>query len=150
MKNQSYENGKKLYVVLLVFVVVGLMAAILYHVLNLRVEGSQPTCFVNDFMHIYCPGCGGSRAIDWLLHGHILKSAAANPIVIYSLFLFLYYFIPATYTYAIKRDGNKHHKFHMWTLYGLLVVVVGFFIIRNVLLVAFHYDYLGDCLDYWI
>ena len=148
--DKSYENGKKIYFVFFLLFVCGITAILIYHLFDLKFEGSRPACFVNLFMHIYCPGCGGSRAFDFLLHGQMLKSAASNPIVLYGFMMFFYYFIPASYTYVIKKDGIKHHKFHMWTLYGLLIIVVGFFLLRNVLLLAFHYDYLGDCLNYWI
>ena len=38
---------------------------------------------------------------------------------------------------------------YQWEMWGILVVIAGFFILRNVLLVVFGVDYLGDLASYW-
>ena len=40
-------------------------------------------CWVWEHWHIYCPGCGGTRALAELLKLHIVKSFLYNPMVLY-------------------------------------------------------------------
>ncbi|MBQ8296431.1 MAG: DUF2752 domain-containing protein [Ruminococcus sp.] len=37
-------------------------------------------CPINFFMHIYCPGCGGTRCVYALLSGNILRALRCNAI----------------------------------------------------------------------
>ena len=41
-----------------------------------------PSCILHDWFHIYCPLCGGTRAVDELLHFHLLGSLRFHPLVI--------------------------------------------------------------------
>lgn len=150
MENTNYKNGKKLYIITCILVGIGFLCFLLYHGFDFQFSGHLSTCFMNAFWHIYCPGCGGTRAIDYLLHGQLLKSLASHPVIVYLAALFLSYFLPATYTYVMKRNGKKYYRFHPWTLFVLLGIIVGFFVLRNLLLVFGHYDFLGDCLKYWV
>lgn len=150
MENKNYKNGRKLYIITCILLGIGFICFLLYHSFNLHFSGHLSTCFMNAFLHIYCPGCGGTRAIDYLLHGQILKSFICHPLVVYLLLLFLSYFLPATYTYVIKRNGRKYYRFRPFTLYVMLGIILGFFFLRNALMIFLHYDFLGDCLKYWI
>ncbi len=149
MESTNYKNGRKLYIITCIFVGIGFLLFLIYHIFDLQLAGHFNTCVLSAFFHIYCPGCGGTRAIDYLLHGQIIHSFASHPVILYLTLLFLSYFIPATYTYILKRNGRKYYSFHPWTLYVLLGIVIGFFILRNLVLIVFHYDFLGDCLRYW-
>lgn len=150
METQTYKNGKKLYIITCILLGIGFVCFLFYHIYDFTFSGHGPACAMNAFFHIYCPGCGGTRALDYLLHGRLLMSLGCHPVILYLVLLFLSYFIPATYTYVIKRNGSKYYRFHPWTLYLLLAIILGSFVLRNVLLIVFHYDFIGDCLPYWI
>ena len=52
-----------------------------------------PGCYFYRKYHLYCPGCGGTRAVRSLLAGHPVKSFLYHPVVpyaagVYVLFLF--------------------------------------------------------------
>lgn len=38
-------------------------------------------CWIYSTYQVYCPGCGGTRALTALAHGHLLRSAYYNPAV---------------------------------------------------------------------
>ena len=41
-------------------------------------------CALYTVAGIYCPGCGGTRAVNHLIHGHLLKSLWYHPLVPYT------------------------------------------------------------------
>lgn len=43
-------------------------------------------CLFHRLTGMYCPGCGGTRALRYLLGGHILKSIQYHPLVPYLCF----------------------------------------------------------------
>lgn len=149
MEDTNYITGQKLYIIACGFNIVCLIGLIIYHVLDMQLSGHGSTCFMNFYWHIYCPGCGGTRAFDYFMHGNFIKSIMAHPVNVYLAVLYLSYFVRATYTYLFKKDGKQYYKFHPWTLVVLMVMVVLFFILRNVAMIYFDYDFLGDCIKYW-
>ena len=57
-------------------------------------EGTRSLCLLHDFVHLYCPGCGGTRAAVALLYGQIGHSLKCNPLTAYLIpFLLLFYHI---------------------------------------------------------
>lgn len=105
-------------------------------------------CPFQRVLHIYCPGCGGTRASFHMLHLHPIKSFLYHPIVPFAVLILADYFIGAIIT-LIKRNGRRYYYLKDWFCYIALVIVLGNFIIRNVLLIGFHIDYIGDLLQYW-
>lgn len=92
----------------------------------------MPPCVLNAYFQIYCPGCGGTRAVEALLHGHILESVWYHPIVLYTVIVFGGFML----TQSLERVGVKHikgWKFHNWYLYGTVVIVICNFLIKNLL-----------------
>lgn len=123
---------------------------IYYHVtdMSLYQEGA-PGCGMKTLLHLYCPGCGGTRALDAFLHGKLITSALYHPFFVYLLFFFLSYYIPSIlmFTGIIKKRIN--YTIYIYILGGLLAVVVINSILRNLLLVYSGIDYIGECISYW-
>lgn len=106
------------------------------------------TCIMKIFFHLYCPGCGCTRAIYVLLRGHVIKAILFNPFIPYVCFWCAYYYI----RFCISIIKNKTHGMILinlnviWT--GLVILIV-FFILRNILLVTGIWDYIGDLSKYY-
>ena len=48
------------------------------------------------------------------------------------------------YNAFLSRNSKEVTVLYEWEAWGILVVVLGFFIVRNLLLIFFGIDYLGD------
>lgn len=47
-----------------------------------------PFCFFHELTGLHCPGCGGTRALHQLLHGHVATALHSNALLVISLPLF--------------------------------------------------------------
>lgn len=88
---------------------------------------------------LYCPGCGGTRALYYLIHGRILQSIKYNLFTIYLVVVALIFYVSQSIRY-ISKGRIKGLHFNKWiTIAGLIIIVVNF-AIKNILLVFFHYQ----------
>ena len=46
------------------------------------VQTLLPPCPVYRYLHLLCPGCGGTRACIALLHGHLAQAWHLNPLLL--------------------------------------------------------------------
>ncbi len=99
-------------------------------------------CTFLETTHMYCPGCGGTRAMMALFHGHIFKSLSYNPTVFFGVALIMYYEITVLMTILSKKKRVYYTK-SMKPVIIYVIIVLAFFIIRNVLLVGFGIDILN-------
>ena len=106
-------------------------------------------CVFHEIFHLYCPGCGGTRAVYALLQLNLWKSFLYHPFVLFIALILVEYYIGAIVT-LIRRNGKRYYYLRVWFCYVALGIVVVNFIARNLLLVFGHIDYIGDLLPYWI
>lgn len=122
---------KTLYKIGIYVLAIGFITMPVYFGVILR-KFKMPPCVFNAYFQIYCPGCGGTRAVDALLHGHIVESVWCHPIVLYAVIVFGGFM----FTQSLERLGMRHikgWKFHNWYLYGAVVILVCNFLIKNLL-----------------
>lgn len=111
------------------------MLAVLYLCLLRRILPPIP-CFFTTVLGIYCPGCGGTRALIAMLHGHFLKALWYHPLIPYMAVIYLGFML----TQGLNRLGFKRirpWKFHYWYLWGGLILLIANFILKNVLRLGF-------------
>lgn len=92
----------------------------------------MPPCVYYACLHIYCPGCGGTRAVEALLHGRILESVWYHPVVLYTAIVFGGFML----TQSLERLGVRSIRgwsFHEWHLYGAVAILAGNFLLKNLL-----------------
>ncbi|MBQ3155167.1 MAG: DUF2752 domain-containing protein [Clostridia bacterium] len=100
-------------------------------------------CGMVKYLHLYCPACGGTRALDALLSFDLLMSLRYNPIVPMGAAAFVLYEI-GMIRHLVRGDPRP-------TLIGIKPVCIAlgawfvFFVVRNVLLLC-GIDFLGDIL----
>lgn len=104
----------------------------------------NPPCVLHDLFHVYCPGCGGTRALFDLLKGDILQSLYHNPAVLLGAILIAYYELGAVIT-LVRRDG-RHYGLKTWPVYAYGLFVGLYTVVRDILLVVAGIDLLGDFL----
>lgn len=90
-------------------------------------------CFFHTTTGLWCPGCGGQRAFNFLLHGHFLKSLRYNIILPFALFIvgYLYYIVVEGWILGNKTANSKLHLPASFAINFLIFLVV-YTVIRNI------------------
>ncbi len=104
-------------------------------------------CAFAKLTHLYCPGCGGTRAATALMHFDLLQSLKYNPLVLLLAAVFVYYDVQAFVNIIKKKD--RVLKINAKLLYVTAAGVIIFFLIRNLLMVVWQFDLIGDLVGYW-
>ena len=115
----------------LVILAVGCFAVAFYFGIILR-NFEMPPCVFSTYLKMYCPGCGGTRAVEAFLRGHWLESVWYHPIVLYTMLVFGGFML----TQGMERLGIgrvRGWKYHDWHLFGAVIVLVCNFLIKNLL-----------------
>ena len=101
-------------------------------------------CMTVEVYGLYCPGCGGTRALFSLLKLDFLSMLKYNPILPMAILVYAYYNVRAFI--EIKRNNEQYFAKNK---YRLIYVVIAFgfiyFLVRNILLLN-GIDLLGDIL----
>lgn len=87
-----------------------------------------PPCPLHALTGFFCPGCGSTRALYYLIHGHPLLALAENALAML-LLPFVLYDLGATLT---RRWTTISSRLHPWSLWALLVIVILFGGLRNI------------------
>jgi hypothetical protein len=89
-----------------------------------------PSCPFRMLTGWQCPGCGTTRALHQLLHGHPVNAFELNPLLIVALPLLAF----ALFTYTRSAISNKNIASgifpakYSWVIFG---VIITFWIFRN-------------------
>lgn len=121
----------ELFYIGLLFLAFGAAVAIFVYGFLGRLLPEIP-CPFDYLLGIYCPGCGGTRAVTALAHGHLLQAVWYHPLVPYGFFTGGGFML----TQSLHRLGLKWikgWKYHSWYLYGAAIITVGNFLIKNML-----------------
>lgn len=90
-------------------------------------------CMFQLMTGLYCPGCGGTRAVKYLLTGQFGKSLQYHPLVLYTAAVVL---AEAASAVAAKKAGKPEwylgHE-HFFIYLGVGIVLVNW-IVKNYLL----------------
>jgi len=86
-----------------------------------------PPCVFHRMTGLLCPGCGTTRALHQLLHGHVAAAFQLNP------FLFAVMLGGVYGTPDFLRGETPPLFMKSWFAWTSLAVVVGWWILRNVI-----------------
>ena len=139
-------NIKKRWILFAVINLLTLITAVLYLMVGILIEERGhifSMCLMHDIMRLYCPACGGTRAVKAILSFDFLTALKCNPTVLLTFIYFLYYDMYALVN-IIKKKKKVIERIHPFAPISLLVVFIGFGILRNILLVYFNVDFIGD------
>ena len=104
-----------------------------------------PYCLCHDLLHLYCPFCGCTRAGIALLRLDFEESIAANPFVIIFCLAFVAY--NCISLVRIWR-GKEPLAIKRWAVcFGVLLVL--YMLVRNILMIFFGIDSLGELGVFW-
>ncbi len=113
-----------------------LAAALLYYLFNPSGQLFFPKCPFHEHLGIYCAGCGSQRAIHDLLHLRIGEAISHNLLLLPALL-----FILLEGFYRIVWPQKESPFYHKWTPWIVLILIIGFMILRN--LKGWPFEYLA-------
>jgi hypothetical protein len=92
--------------------------------------GFFPICMFRFLTGYQCPGCGSTRALHQILHGHLVAAFMLNPLFLIALPFIFYAFL--RYTITVLRGGvPRPNALPASYIYAIFFVVVSFWIFRN-------------------
>ncbi len=95
------------------------------------VPGAYPSCLFHTLTGLYCPGCGSTRAVYQLLHGHPAAAFGLNPLLVLVVPV-LAYVAASWLRMALTGKGLPDLAFPPWVTKGLVCLMLVFWIARNV------------------
>ena len=98
--------------------------------------GIFPPCVFRQLTGLQCPGCGSTRALHQLLHGHFVAAFTLNPLFVIAIPLLLYVLLKYT-TLSFRGITPKPNALPARYIYLIFVVIVSFWILRNTPLYPF-------------
>ena len=106
-------------------------------------SGVNVSCSFKEQYGLYCPGCGGTRALDELLQFDFIESFLYNPLVIL-LIVYAIIVVVSFVSFFVCKNKLKHIKIVLISSVTALIVIGLVFVIRNYLFVYKGIDFLGD------
>ena len=92
--------------------------------------GFFPICLFRLVTGYTCPGCGSTRAMHQLLHGHIIAAFMLNPLFLLAIPFLLYALL--RYSVIVMRGGvPRGNTLPAHYIYALFFIVLSFWIFRN-------------------
>ena len=121
----QYKRWQKALVIIAPFAAAAVCGAAAYLILRYVTLWSCPSL---TLLHIYCPGCGSTRAVAALLHGDLLLALRQNSVIPVMLLMAVLYYLE----FALKVWGVRfrfpviHNKvfitalFVCWLIYAVV------------------------------
>jgi hypothetical protein len=107
-------------------------ATLAVHVRDPHVSHSWGVCPLYAMTGIYCPGCGGLRGVNDLTNGHVGQAASSNLLLVLALPFAAVFFVRWVHGAWTGRDVRAVPAMPRAVTVTLIVIAVGFSIVRNV------------------
>ena len=117
-----------LFAVVVMSVTMAGAGAVLYF-FNPSTHGFYPVCEFHQLTGLNCPGCGGTRAVHQLLHGHVLRALHDNALLV----LLLVALAGRGAWFATYKIYHQPIAFFLppKALWAFLVIALVFTVLRN-------------------
>ena len=137
-ESYNFKFSRNCYYVFLGIIAVFVICIVILYILQISVTDIYPyPCLLFDKMWLYCPGCGGTRAVDYLIKGEWLLSFKYHPVVLYSFFFVTSYVV--SHTLNIFTKGKiKAMQFNPVYFYVMIAIILIQCIIKNILVIVFQ------------
>ncbi len=107
----------------------------------------MPKCLLHDIFYVYCPLCGGTRAAEALLRLNVAEAFRCNALVVLSVPFVLFFYLRAWR--RLLRGEKQLWRVPAWVWIAVVSAMVLFGVARNVLMIGFGIDPLGDLWPVW-
>ena len=127
--------ARKFYYVCLGVCVLLFIGYMILNYLHITITEINPyPCSFYSTFGLYCPGCGGTRAVDCLLHGHFIRSFLYHPAVPYAAFYFGCYILSHSLN-ILTRGKCKAMPFRPIYFYIMIAIIILQCVIKNALVI---------------
>jgi Protein of unknown function (DUF2752) len=92
--------------------------------------GFFPPCLFKALTGFTCPGCGSTRALHQLLHGHLFDAFSLNPLLLIGLPFLLFALVHYS-THVLRGITPRKNIFSTSVIYALFFIILSFWIFRN-------------------
>lgn len=133
---------EELYRLGLICLAVAVVGIPLFHFYMSGKDFPRSICLFSLFFGLYCPGCGGTRSVTALLHGHLFQALWYHPLVPYMAGIYLVYMLSWTVAKLHLFGIKKGMKYRSGYLYGMVAIIAINFILKNVLKLCFGIEML--------
>jgi Protein of unknown function (DUF2752) len=96
---------------------------------NPATHNFYPACLFHAMTGLYCPGCGGTRAVYQLLHGRVLLALHYNALFVLALVALAVW--GARFAVRKSRNQQTFFQLHPKTLWMFIVIALVFTVLRN-------------------
>jgi Protein of unknown function (DUF2752) len=93
-------------------------------------SGFFPACMFRTLTGLACPGCGSTRALHQLLHGHVGNAFTLNPLLLIALPILAYVLVRHT-AWAISGAERVGNRLPASVIYAMFFLLLSFWVIRN-------------------
>jgi len=134
--HEIHKDQKNLYLVGVLLIVALGVLIFMIKVLHMNYQLSSFPCIIHELTGLYCPGCGGTRAVIALFQGEILTSFMYHPVVLYAVSIFVLFMITNTIQYISRNKFKTGINYNDKYLYIGLAIMALNFIIKNVMVIV--------------
>ena len=142
-----HKKTGKLYLLIHAGVLLLILLFPVYRLIASRMPSSLTGCLIHDRFFLYCPLCGGTRAVSAILRLDFAEAFANNAFVVLLFFLVL-----VLDAWALIRLLRGHTNLlplpsRVWIV--LVAVMLFYALLRNYLMIAHGIDPVGDLGPIW-
>ena len=136
-ENYEMRLSRNCYYICLGLIAAAVICMIIMHILKISpTQLIDSPCVWITGLGIYCPGCGGTRAVEALCKGQLWRSFVYHPVVLYVAVLISLYVISHTLN-LITGGRIRAMMFRAIYLYLMIGIIVIQCIVKNVLKFGF-------------
>lgn len=106
------------------------VSAVVLFLFNPQVSSFYPSCPLNEYTGLYCPGCGTQRAAHEILHGNIAQAFNLNALFTLSVPFAIYYAFIELFN-RLAKTNVKNIELSTRSIVVLLIIAGLFMILRN-------------------
>lgn len=133
------KERKTLYILGWLLLLLAAVCFTLAKVCGIRITRLMLPCIFHTVTGLYCPGCGGTRAVRLLCQGHIVESLYYHPFVLYGALLYVWFMISNSIEYLSGgrvKIGMRYRKWYV--VLGVIILALNF-AIKNGVMLIWHY-----------
>lgn len=93
------------------------------------------TCLFHWLTGWYCPGCGGTRSVNFLLHGQIQKSIQFHPFVLYIAVVFVAQMVSRILVRVVHNGKPEARHLEVFAYIGIGIILINFLVKNYMLLI---------------